>query len=122
MRNGLSKFEAVGNLGGAVEMQTTSTGAIVARYTVACNVFSHDRNDNLVQACHWIPVTTYGKQAQNDIAYLGKGSEVIVHGRIESWYDKDAGKGGFNFVGEDVIYLGRPRYLTEPNPDVSGTP
>ena len=55
----------------------------------------------------FVPVTTYGRQAEADAKFLRKGSPVTVAGRIRSWYDRDTKKGGFTFEANSVKYQGR---------------
>ena len=49
------------------------------------------------EARDFFPITTFGKQAQNDAKYLKKGAQEGVKGRIKSWYTPEDQKGGFNF-------------------------
>ena len=77
-------------------------------FTVAVNNVYYDRDGKKHEEADFVPVTTYGKQAENDAKFLKKGSAVAVIGRIRSWYQPNERKGGFNFEAERVQYLGRP--------------
>ena len=54
-----------------------------------------------------IPLVSWGKQAENDCKYLGKGSHVAVEFRIENTqYEKDGETFyGFQFTVEAIEYL-----------------
>ena len=60
------------------------------------------------EATDYIPVTTYGRQAENDGKYLKRGAGVTVMGAVRSWYDQDSGRHGFNFEADNVKYQAKP--------------
>lgn len=101
-------FQIIGRLTKDPEVRYTPSGTAIARYTVACNRFKKDKDGNTQKDASFIPVTTYGKQAELDQKYLKKGQRVAVNGSIVSWYDAEKGKGGFNFDGDEVMYLASP--------------
>ena len=101
-------FTIVGNLTRDTELRYTASGVATATLAVAVNHVYFDRDGKKHEEADFIPVTTYGKQAENDAKYLKKGSAVAVTGRIRSWYKQSENKGGFNFEAERVQYLGRP--------------
>lgn len=102
-------FTVAGNLTRDVELSFTPNGTAVANYTVACNDVYHDDDGMRHETATFVPITTYGKQAQNDVAYLAKGSTVAVMGRISSWSDTKTRTSGIALEGQRVQYLGRPR-------------
>ena len=104
----INQFVIIGNVTKDVELRNTPSGTSVVTYIVAVNHEYIDRDDNKKEAVDFIPVTTYGKQAEADAMYLKKGSGVAVQGRIKSWYKAADKKGGFNFEAETVKYLGKP--------------
>lgn len=95
----VNSFSLVGRLVGDVKTREFKDGKI-AMYTIAVNG-NQDKAD-------YIPITTYGKQAENDAQYLGKGAMVAVSGSIASWYKSEENKGGFNFSANSVRYLSKP--------------
>lgn len=105
--SGINEFIIDGNVTKDVELRYTPRGTPVATYTVAVDDvtgFGDDRREDT----DYIPVTTYGRQAENDAKYLKKGSGVTVMGKIKSWYKPEQKKGGFNFEAKRVIYRGKP--------------
>ena len=102
-----NSFTIIGNVTKDVELRKTTAGKSVTTYVVAIDHVWYDNNGTKHEHCDFIPVSTYGKQAENDAKYLRKGSSVAVSGRIHSWFKKEERKSGFRFEAEKVKYLGR---------------
>ena len=105
--SGINEFIIDGNVTKDVELRYTPRGPPVATYTVAVDDVTGSGDDRR-EDTDYIPVTTYGRQAENDAKYLKKGSGVTVMGKIKSWYKPEQKKGGFNFEAKRVIYRGKP--------------
>ena len=102
----INQFIIDGNVTKDVVLSFTSGGTPRAFYIVAVdNVFYEDGQKR--EKTDYIPVTTYGRQAENDAKYLKKGSGVTVMGSIRSWYNGDTKCGGFNFDADNVRYHGK---------------
>lgn len=101
-------FIIVGNLTRDVVLRATVNGTPTATYFVAVDDTTVDSDGTRQAGCDFIPVTTYGRQAKNDAKYLKKGSGVVVHGRLRSWWQPEQKRGGFNFEGVKVQYMGKP--------------
>ncbi len=104
----INSFTIVGNVTRDVELRCTANGTPSVTFTVAVDNVYFDRDGKKHEEADFIPVTTYGKQAENDAKFLKKGSTVAVIGRIRSWYKPTDRKGGFNFEAERVQYLSKP--------------
>jgi single-strand DNA-binding protein len=102
----INLFVIDGNVTRDIELRFTSRGTPTCTYAVASN-YSFGEGGNKREGVDFVPVTTYGRQAEADAKYLKKGSPVTVTGRIRSWYNKDTKTGGFNFEAETVKYQGR---------------
>ena len=83
-------------------------GTAKAFYQVIRNIRWHDqetgeKHERIVS----IPLSSWGKQAENDCQYLRKGSHVAVEFRIENAsYEKDGETYyGFQFTVEAIEYL-----------------
>ncbi len=111
----INTFTIIGNVTKNLELRYTPGGTPVVTYTVAVNNIYTDGNGQRREEVDFIPVTTFGKQAENDAKYLGKGAPVAIQGRIRSWYKPDEKKGGFNFEAVHVQYLGRGQQSGEQN-------
>lgn len=99
MNNGQNQFWVSGNLTRNPVRGKTAGGTATCEYTIA----SSDG-----KTTSYIPITTYGRQAENDAKYLRMGSEVSVVGRIQSFSRRDSGGTGFNFNASRVVYHGKP--------------
>lgn len=104
----INDFHIIGHVTKDVELRYTPNQTPTVTYTVAVNNTWYSEGGVKHEECDFIPVTTYGKQAEADAKYLKKGTGVAVFGRIRSWYKKDINKGGFNFEALIVQYLGKP--------------
>jgi single-strand DNA-binding protein len=103
----LNHFILTGHLTRDPELRRTANGTSCATYTVASNVVRSDDRGKSNEHCDFIPITTFGGQAERDAKYLKKGSSVAVEGRIESWWQPERKRGGFNFKANRVQYLGK---------------
>ena len=81
----INTFTIVGNVTKDVELRYTPSGTPAVTFTVAVDNVYYDRDGKKHEETDFIPVTTYGKQAENDAKFLKKGSMVAVMGRIRSW-------------------------------------
>jgi single-strand DNA-binding protein len=99
-----NQFIVSGNITRELELRYLPGGSAVVTYTVASNLVRYDDAGKKIERADFIPVTTFGKQAERDAKYLSKGSFVTVQGRMESWYDREAKRGGFNFRATNVEY------------------
>lgn len=87
----------VGRLVRNVELRQTSTGKEMTYFTLAVN--RNFKNEQGVQAADFIGCVAFGKTAENMARFLGKGSLIVVEGRISTR----------NFQGND----GKTVYVTE---------
>jgi single-strand DNA-binding protein len=107
--NSTNVFHIHGKLVRDVRRGSTAGGVATAFYVVA--VARQSRVAHAPRAStDFIPITTYGAQAESDLRCLAKGSEVAIRGRIRSWYDAARGRGGFCFEPDPggVRYTGAP--------------
>lgn len=104
----INNFTIIGNLTKDPVLRQLPSKASTVTYVVAVNNTWYDKEGKKQEECDFIPITTYGKQAENDAKFLKKGSCVAVSGRIRSWYKQAENKGGFNFEATAIQYLGKP--------------
>ena len=104
----INVFTIGGRVTKDVVLRFTPSGTPTVTFTVAVGNVYYDRNGVKQDETDFIPVTTYGRQAENDAKYLRKGSAVCVSGSIRSWYRASEGRGGFNFEADKVQYMGSP--------------
>ena len=104
----VNHFIVGGNLTKDPELRRLPDGRPTASFTVAVNQYASD-GEQTYERCDFIPITSYGPQAENDAKFLRKGQEVLVECAVHSWYDEAKRKGGFNFEARKVHYGARPR-------------
>lgn len=109
----VNHFIVGGNLTKDPEIRTLADGRAVASYTLAVNQYASD-GEQTYERCDFIPITSYGPQAEHDAKFLCKGQEVLVECAVHSWYDEANRKGGFNFEAKKVHYGSRPRSPASP--------
>ncbi len=87
----VNKVIIVGRLGQKPEVKYTPGGASVANFGVATNESWVDKSGQKQERTEWHRVSVWGKTADNCHAYLDKGSQVYVEGRLQtrSWQDKE---------------------------------
>jgi single-strand DNA-binding protein len=80
-----------GNLGRDPEFQTTQSGQMVAKFSLAVRQPKKGGQD---QPAFWVKVEVWGKQAEYVANYLKKGASVCVTGQVaeEQWNDKQTGE------------------------------
>ena len=78
-----------GNMGRSAETTETPTSS-VAKFSVACNGWSKDKDTEP----SWFECEAWGKTGEIIQKYGGKGKQVCVSGtpRIDKWKDKDGNK------------------------------
>ena len=77
----------VGNITSEIDVTYTQNQTAVANISVAINDKRKNQAGKLVESVHFIPVTLWGRTAEVAAQYLGKGSPVLIEGRlkVESW-------------------------------------
>lgn len=80
-----------GNLGRDPEFNTTQSGQMVSKFSLAVRQPKKQGQD---QPAFWVKVEVWGKQAEYVANYLKKGNSVCVTGQVaeESWSDKTTGE------------------------------
>lgn len=80
-----------GNLGRDPEFQTTQSGQMVAKFSLAVR---QPKRQNQDPPPFWVKVETWGKTAEYAANYLKKGNSVCVTGQVaeESWTDQATGQ------------------------------
>lgn len=81
-----------GNLAKDVEIKVANSGTTIAAFTVAHTPRKKQGNDFVDGTTIWMDVTAFGSLAES-IADLTKGTNVVVHARLEQeeWEDRNGG-------------------------------
>lgn len=97
----------LGNMTRDVELRYTPQGTAVTEIGLAVND-RVKRNDQWVDETTFVDITLWGRTAEIASEYLGKGSQVLIEGRLklDSW-EKDGKKNyKLRVIGERLQMLG----------------
>ena len=87
----MNKVLLVGNLVKDVEVRYTTTESAVARFTIAINRETKNKDGNY--DADYINCVSFGERAKSLSEYLKKGTKVSVEGHIQTGsYEKDGKK------------------------------
>lgn len=104
MSASFQKYICMGNLTREPETRYTQSGMAVCEFTVAVN--GARKEDPTFYAA----VTVFGKTAEACQRYLGKGSQVLVEGRLQTdeWEDRQSGqkRSKTRVIAESVQFIG----------------
>lgn len=96
-----------GNVGRAPELKSTNGGMQVLNFSVCVNG-RVKRGDSWEDKPNWVDVSMFGRRAESVSRYIGKGSHITVHGRLNqrSW-EKDGQKHSkLEVVADDIDFTG----------------
>lgn len=100
----------IGNLGHNPDVNETSNGKKVARFSIATSeTFRNDTGERVTET-QWHTVIAWGKQAEIAEKYLYKGSEVAVEGKLSSRsYNDTEGVKRFTteIICREILLLGK---------------
>ena len=84
----------MGNLTRDVELKYTSNQTAVTEVTLAVNDRKRGQDGQWQDETTFVDVTLWGRQAEVADQYLGKGSGVMIEGRLrlDQWEDKQTGQ------------------------------
>lgn len=112
----VNKAIILGHLGADPELNYTSGGSAVCKFSVATNRV-WDGQSGREERTDWHRVVSWGKLAERCKEWLVKGQQVYVEGRIEtrSWEDRDGNKRWTTeIVAREVVFLGKPAGGSKP--------
>lgn len=83
----MNNWQGIGNLTRDPELRYSQNDVAICKFSVAINEGYGEK-----ERTNFIPVTVFGKQAENCDKYLAKGRKVGIIGRLESGrYEKENG-------------------------------
>ena len=107
MAKSINQVILMGRLTRDPEQRTTSTGKLIVSFGIAVDRMGQD------DTADFFNVTAWEKLGELVVKYLGKGSRVLVQGRLrqDSWDDKETGKkqSRIEVTASDVTFLDSPR-------------
>jgi single-strand DNA-binding protein len=98
----------VGNLTRDVELKYTQTGLAVTDVGLAINERRKTQSGEWVDEALFVDVTLWGRQAEIASEYLGKGSSVLIEGRLrlDTWETEGQKRSKMRIVCERLQMLG----------------
>jgi single-strand DNA-binding protein len=101
----LNKCLLAGHLGRDAEVNTTSSGFPIGKFSLA-TTYRRKKGDNWEEQTTWHNVVVLGETARRLQPFLTKGKAVFIEGRIENRsYDKDGQKRYVSEVIADSVQL-----------------
>lgn len=103
----------VGRLGSKPEIKYLSSGTAVTDLNIANSTYQGKEKGEKV---NWLNVTVFGKRAEGCEKYLGKGSQVIIQGKLDyqSWETKDGQKRNtIKIIADTVQFIGGKKNNTQ---------
>jgi single-strand DNA-binding protein len=97
----LNKIMLIGNLGKDPELQVTSEGTPVTRFSLAVNRYTKSNNGERKEETEWFNVVAWRQLAETCERYLHKGSKVYIEGRLSQ--RKYTDKNGVERTSVEVI-------------------
>lgn len=111
-RGSVNKAIILGNLGRDPEVRSTSSGQMVANFSIATNRVYTDRDGQRQEQTEWHNIVAWGRLAEIAEQYLKKGNQVYIEGRIQtrSWEDQSGEtRRTTEIVVQEMQMLGGPR-------------
>lgn len=100
-----------GNIGREPELRFTNSGMQVLSFSV-CVTTRVKSNGEWTDKPNWVDVTIFGNRAESVSKYLGKGTHVTIHGRLNqnTWDGKDGKKHSkLELIADDIDFSGGKR-------------
>lgn len=101
MSRSLNKVMLIGNVGNDPEIRATSSGARVAKVSLATNRSWSDRSGQRQEKTEWHRLTFFGRLVDIVEQWVKKGDRLYVEGRIE--YSQTEGEGGTRYWTDIVV-------------------
>ena len=114
----LNRVFLVGRLVDEPDLRHSGNGASLCRFRIAVDDSYKSRTGETVERALFVDVVAWGAQAEASHRYLGKGSPVLVEGRLSSdeWTDRDGRRrsqlrvaaSSVQFIGQKAPEAGAP--------------
>ena len=113
-----NKAIIIGHLTRDIELRSISGGTQVGKFTLAVNDSYTSKAGEKKESVAFIDCQAWGKTAENIAKYVGKGSALMVEGKIkqDTWEDKDGNKRSKLYVHVDTFTFIGDRKATDSAP------
>ena len=107
----------LGNITREIELRFTHNETPVTDIGLAVNDRRKDQSGEWVDDAIFLDVTLWGRTAEVAAEYLGKGSPVLIEGRlrVETWETDGQKRSKLNVVGERMQMLGKAKGASNAN-------
>lgn len=106
-----NRVQLIGRLGHDPEVKSLTGGKVVARFSLATTETYKDAEGNKVNDTQWHQVVVWGNLCSIVAAYLSKGKEVMIEGKLSyrTYENKDGQKvQQTEIVAKDLLMLDKP--------------
>jgi single-strand DNA-binding protein len=99
----------VGNITRDIELRYTPSGTAVTEVGLAVNDRRKNQQGEWIEETTFVDITLWGRQAEIAQQYLGKGSPVLIEGRLklDTWESDGQKRSKLRVIGERMQMLGR---------------
>jgi len=112
MAKGVNKVLLLGNVGKDPEIRSTTSGTIVASFSLATADRQKDPQGNWQDKTEWHNLVAFSRTAEIIRDYVKKGSQLYIEGKIQtrSWDDKESGQKKYRteIIVNELTLLGKP--------------
>lgn len=127
MSKSVNKVILIGNVGKEPDVQYTSGGTAVAKFSLATNERFKDKSGEWQDKTEWHNLVAWAKLAEIVGEYATKGSKIYVEGRLQtsSWDDKKSGEKKYRteiIVSELVLLSGKEEGGSRPSTNRTSKP
>lgn len=107
----LNKVILMGNLTRDPELRHTPKGSAVCDFAIAINEVYRAADGTLKEEVCYVEIVVWGRSAETCKEYLGKGSLVLIDGRLQldQWEAEGMKKSRLRVRADVVKFLGKPR-------------
>lgn len=109
MAKSLNEVLLMGNLTKDPELKEFDSGRNKVRFSLALNRSYKDQNDQWQEATDYVDCVAWGRLADQVMKSTGKGSKVLVSGRIQTstWENEGIKQYRTEVLAEDVTFVGK---------------
>ena len=106
----------VGNITREIELTKAQGGTAVTDIGLAVNERRKNQAGDWVEDTQFIDVTMWGRTAEVAAKYLGKGSPILIEGRLrlETWEKDGQQRSKLKVIGERLQMLGKSKATSLP--------
>lgn len=108
MAASFNKVILMGNLTRDIELRHTQSGTAVTDLGLAVNDKRKNANGDIIEETVFVDITLWGRTAEVAAEYLGKGSPVLIEGRLklDQWESDGDKRQKLKVVGDRMQMVG----------------